>query len=164
MKKVGESMITLFVIGYIVLLSFVVYQHIYFKSKFMEMTGIPISLQFPGYSNFGLKSEKNYFICVSLDCSRCDQIISELLSSKLNRDDITLIFMSSEKETEEYLNRNFFNINKSINIISNYSQEILFLDVKPFAYLVNENGTIVNKKPFSKLKQINIHFDGIRNE
>lgn len=150
-------MLSIFIFGYIILVIIIIYQQIQLNNKLLSYTGIPISLKFPVSQN--LENDKNYFLCVSLDCTQCQNIIAQLLQSSIKRKDITLIFMNDQMETIKYLNENFININENIKILSNYTQEELFIDIKPFAYLLNNEGIIINKRPFNKLKQINIEID-----
>lgn len=129
------------------------------QKDILSLSGLPLSLPLLG-SEINFIHEKNYIICVSIHCIQCKKIINELLTSNLKRDDIYLVFTNNKEDVEEYLDRHV-EINKSINCLSGYTNEDLFLAITPFAYLIDNNGRVINKKSLKSLKEINIDVNGV---
>lgn len=140
--------VTIFLLLVIQLILFTITQ-----KKLLSITGIPLSLPFP-IRNLQLIDERNYFLCVSIDCPQCQNIIKKLYKSNIDQENVFLVFTEDEQKVYEYL-ESFPDKNMHIKYLT-IKPELLFLTVTPFVYLVNKEGVVVNKKAFNKLKQLNI--------
>ncbi|WP_338471131.1 hypothetical protein R4Z10_20535 [Niallia sp. XMNu-256] len=108
---------------------------------------IPINL-----NQFYFTEEYSGLLCLDIDCIACQKLLKELYTSEKKGNLIKILFISNEKETIDYLNK--YNYDKNLYEFSFITMEELFLKSKPFLFVINKNGTVMDKSVISDIKMV----------
>lgn len=115
-----------------------------------EMTGLPISTQFPIQQK--LKHDVNVMIVVSTNCVVCQRIFQSL-KNKSQLEQLYLVFKEEAKTVQNFVDQHPHL--KKAHIVSDISPQQLFIQTTPLAYTVNQSGTIIKKQAVVSLKELN---------
>ncbi|PCF41530.1 hypothetical protein [Staphylococcus delphini] len=116
-----------------------------------EMTGLPISTQFPIQQK--LKHDVNVMIVVSTNCVVCQRIFQSL-KNKSQLEQLYLVFKEEAKTVQNFVDQHPHL--KKAHIVSDISPQQLFIQTTPLAYTVNQSGTIIKKQAVVSLKELNL--------
>ncbi|PCF85589.1 hypothetical protein [Staphylococcus delphini] len=115
-----------------------------------EMTGLPISTQFPIQQK--LKHDVNVMIVVSTNCVVCQRIFQSL-KNKSQLEQLYLVFKEEAKTVQNFVDQHPHL--KKAHIVSDITPQQLFIQTTPLAYTVNQSGTIIKKQAVVSLKELN---------
>lgn len=116
-----------------------------------EMTGLPISTQFPIQQK--LKHDVNVMIVVSTNCVVCQRIFQSL-KNKSQLEQLYLVFKEEAKTVQNFVAQQPHL--KKAHIVSDIDPQQLYIQTTPLAYTVNQSGTIIKKQAVVSLKELNL--------
>ncbi|GJF45466.1 MULTISPECIES: hypothetical protein [Bacillati] len=145
-------MIYLIALLFIILFVTTISLHNIQNKKFLNLKGIPLSLKFP--LNLNLTETKNYVLCLSTECARCNQIVDEIIHLGYPTTNVYIAFIENENTIDEYIkNKDTLNF----DIIKNMTKENLYIENTPFMYVLNEEGRIIDKGILKDTKYLEIY-------
>lgn len=145
-------MIYLIALLFIILFVTTISLHNIQNKKFLNLKGIPLSLKFS--LNLNLTETKNYVLCLSTECARCNQIVDEIIHLGYPTTNVYIAFIENENTIDEYIkNKDTLNF----DIIKNMTKENLYIENTPFMYVLNEEGRIIDKGILKDTKYLEIY-------
>ncbi|MCY7825152.1 hypothetical protein P8845_06395 [Bacillus spizizenii] len=114
--------------------------------------GLPLGQKIPvDLREFTFNNKYTGFLCLDVNCKSCQSILSDLFN-KENEFDLKLVYLSPEKETLRFLDTNNFALEKYQ--YSFKTMEDFYLKSKPFLFIINSEGIVMDKKLITNIKTL----------